>query len=264
MEQHTSARSIKAPSFLDASIPLIVLVFLLSLSVYLYGSDSSYGANQIALFVSTFIGVVIGLKNGYRWIDIEHAIVKGISLSLGALLILFSVGALIGTWLLSGTVPSLIYYGLQLLDPAWFYAASCLLCAVVALSIGSSWTTAATIGVALIGVATGLGMSPAITAGAIISGAYFGDKISPVSETTNLAPAVAGSNLFDHIRHMTWTTIPSLILALTIFAVLGFNADAVADDSQIRAISDALQQHFSISPLMLVPLFVCFTAAFFY
>ncbi|GAA0673494.1 Na+/H+ antiporter NhaC [Rheinheimera tangshanensis] len=261
MELQTTPRQIKAPSFLDASIPLVVLVFLLSLSVFLYGSDSSYGANQIALFVAAFVGVVIGLKNGYGWAEIEQAMVKGISLSLGALLILFSVGALIGTWLLAGTVPSLIYYGLQLLDPSWFYAASCLLCAVVALSIGSSWTTAATIGVALIGVASGLGMSPAVTAGAIVSGAYFGDKMSPVSETTNLAPAVAGSNLFDHIRHMTWTTIPSLVMALIIFAVMGFNADAAADDSQIRAISDALQQHFSISPLMLVPLLVLMAMA---
>lgn len=261
MELQTTPRQIKAPSFIDASIPLLVLIVLLALAVYLYGSDSSYGANQIALFIASGVAVIIGLKNGYSWNDIEQAMVKGISLSLGALLILFSVGALIGTWLLAGTVPSLIYYGLQLLDPSWFYAASCLLCAVVALSIGSSWTTAATIGVALIGVAAGLGMSPAITAGAIVSGAYFGDKISPVSETTNLAPAVAGSNLFDHIRHMTWTTIPSLILALIIFAVLGFNANAVADDSQIRAISEALQQHFVISPLMLVPLLVLMAMA---
>lgn len=261
MELQATPRPIKAPSFLDASIPLIVLVVLLSLSVYLYGSDSSYGANQIALFVAAFVGVIIGLKNGYGWAEIEQAMVKGISLSLGALLILFSVGALIGTWLLAGTVPSLIYYGLQLLDPSWFYAASCLLCAVVAISIGSSWTTAATIGVALIGVASGLGMSLAVTAGAIVSGAYFGDKMSPVSETTNLAPAVAGSNLFEHIRHMTWTTVPSLILALIIFAVMGFNADAAADDSQIRAISEALQQHFVISPLMLVPLLVLMAMA---
>jgi len=261
MELQTTPRQIKAPSFLDASIPLIVLVLLLSLSVYLYGSDSSYGANQIALFVASFVGVLIGLKNGYGWAEIEQAMVKGISLSLGALLILFSVGALIGTWLLAGTVPSLIYYGLQLLDPSWFYAASCLLCAVVAISIGSSWTTAATIGVALIGVASGLGMSTAVTAGAIVSGAYFGDKMSPVSETTNLAPAVAGSNLFEHIRHMTWTTIPSLLMALIIFSVMGFNADAAADDSQIRAISDALLQHFSISPLMLVPLLVLMVMA---
>ena len=261
MELQPVPRQIKAPSFLDASIPLLVLIALLALAVYLYGSDSSYGANQIALFIASGVGVIIGLKNGYSWTDIEQAMVKGISLSLGALLILFSVGALIGTWLLAGTVPSLIYYGLQLLDPSWFYAASCLLCAVVALSIGSSWTTAATIGVALIGVAAGLGMSPAITAGAIVSGAYFGDKISPVSETTNLAPAVAGSNLFDHIRHMTWTTIPSLIMALIIFSVLGFNANAVADDSQIRSISEALQQHFAISPLMLVPLLVLMAMA---
>jgi NhaC family Na+:H+ antiporter len=261
MQQQPVLRQIKAPTFLDASIPLLVLIVLLALAVYLYGSDSSYGANQIALFIASGVGVIIGLKNGYGWADIEQAMVKGISLSLGALLILFSVGALIGTWLLAGTVPSLIYYGLQLLDPSWFYAASCLLCAIVALSIGSSWTTAATIGVALIGVAAGLGMSSAITAGAIVSGAYFGDKMSPVSETTNLAPAVAGSNLFDHIRHMTWTTIPSLIIALILFSFLGFNADAVADDSQIRAIGDALQQHFVISPLMLVPLVVLMAMA---
>ncbi|MFC4654535.1 Na+/H+ antiporter NhaC [Rheinheimera marina] len=258
MEHNTS---VKEPSFLDASLPLVVLVFLLGLSVFLYGSDSSYGPNQIALFVASGVGVIIGLKNGYSWTEIEQAMVKGISLSLGALLILFSVGALIGTWLLSGTVPSLIYYGLQILNPSWFYAASCLLCAVVALAIGSSWTTAATIGVALIGVASGLGMSPVITAGAIVSGAYFGDKMSPVSETTNLAPAVAGSNLFDHIRHMTWTTVPSMVLALILFAVVGFNSQGSADDSAIRAISETLLQHFNISPLMLVPLLVLMAMA---
>jgi len=256
MEQHVTPRQIKAPSFLDACIPMLVLIVLIGLAVYLYGSDSSYGANQIALFIAAGVGVIIGLKNGYGWDDIEQAMVKGISLSIGALLILFSVGALIGTWLLAGTVPSLIYYGLQLMDPSWFYAASCLLCAVVSLSIGSSWTTAATVGVALIGVATGLGLSPVITAGAIVSGAYFGDKISPVSDTTNLAPAVAGTNLFAHIRHMTWTTIPSIVLALIIFAVIGFNVDGTADDSKIQAIGDALKQNFEISPVMLVPMLV--------
>ena len=187
----------KQPSFLDAALPVIVLIILLSASVYLFGNDSSYGPNQIALFVATAVAVIIGLKNGYKWHAMEKAMVSGISLSLGAVLILLSVGALIGTWMLSGTVPTLIYYGLQLLSPSWFYAASCLLCGIVAMSIGSSWTTAATIGVALIGVASGLGLSPAITAGAIVSGAYFGDKLSPLSETTNLAPAVAGAELFS-------------------------------------------------------------------
>ncbi|GAB2913673.1 Na+/H+ antiporter NhaC [Rheinheimera gaetbuli] len=251
----------KQPSFLDAAIPLIVLIILLSASVYLFGDNSSYGPNQIALFMATAVAVVIGLKNGYRWSAMEKAMVKGISLSLGAVLILLSVGALIGTWMLSGTVPTLIYYGLQLLSPSWFYAASCLLCGIVAMSIGSSWTTAATIGVALIGVAAGLGLSPAITAGAIVSGAYFGDKISPLSETTNLAPAVAGADLFDHIRHMLWTTVPSFILALMLFTVIGFNSNVSADLARITEITSVLQDNFSISFIALIPLFVLLTMA---
>ncbi|WP_306521196.1 Na+/H+ antiporter NhaC [Rheinheimera sp.] len=252
---------IKRPSLLDALIPLVVLIILLSLSVYLYGSDSSYGPNQIALFVGAAIAVIIGLKNGYRWADMEKAMIHGISLSLGAVLILFAVGALIGTWLLAGTVPALIYYGLQVLDPAWFYAASCILCAIVSLAIGSSWTTAATIGVALIGVSVGLGLSPVVTAGAIISGAYFGDKISPLSDTTNLAPAVAGAELFDHIRHMTWTTIPSLVIAILIFSVLGFNSGAVADAEKIVTLSNDLQAQFNIGLLNLVPMVVLMVMA---
>lgn len=253
--------SVKQPGFLDAAVPLLVLVVLLSASVYLFGDNSSYGPNQIALFMATAVAVIIGLKNGYRWSVIEKAMVKGISLSLGAVLILLSVGALIGTWMLSGTVPTLIYYGLQLLSPSWFYAASCLLCGIVAMSIGSSWTTAATIGVALIGVAAGLGLSPAITAGAIVSGAYFGDKISPLSETTNLAPAVAGADLFDHIRHMLWTTVPSFALALLLFTIIGFSSDVSADFARIDQISVVLQQNFSISFLSLIPLFVLLAMA---
>jgi Na+:H+ antiporter, NhaC family len=253
--------SVKQPGFLDAALPLLVLVVLLSASVYLFGDNSSYGPNQIALFMATAVAVIIGLKNGYRWSVIEKAMVKGISLSLGAVLILLSVGALIGTWMLSGTVPTLIYYGLQLLSPSWFYAASCLLCGIVAMSIGSSWTTAATIGVALIGVAAGLGLSPAITAGAIVSGAYFGDKISPLSETTNLAPAVAGADLFDHIRHMLWTTVPSFALALLLFTIIGFSSDVSADFARIDQISVVLQQNFSISFLSLIPLFVLLAMA---
>ncbi|WP_333608751.1 Na+/H+ antiporter NhaC [Arsukibacterium sp.] len=246
----------KQPSFLDAATPIVVLIVLLASSVYLFGNDSSYGPNQIALFIAAGVAAVIGLKNGYSWRSLEDAMVKGISLSLGAVLILLSVGALIGTWLLSGTVPTLIYYGLQILTPNWFYAASCMLCGIVAMSIGSSWTTAATIGVALIGIATGLGLSPAITAGAIISGAYFGDKISPLSETTNLAPAVAGADLFEHIRHMLWTTIPSIVLALLLFVLIGFNADVSSDLGRIDNISQVLQQHFNISLFSLVPLVV--------
>ncbi|MDF2177534.1 Na+/H+ antiporter NhaC [Aliiglaciecola sp. CAU 1673] len=251
----------REPSLLDAFIPIAVLVVLLSSSVILFSDNSSYGPNQIALLLSMGIAAIIGLKNGFRWKDIEEGIVHGISLSLGAIMILLAVGALIGTWLLSGTVPSLIYYGLELLNPSVFYAASCLICAIVAMSIGSSWTTAATVGVALIGVANGMGMSEAVTAGAIVSGAYFGDKISPLSETTNLAPAVAGTELFEHIRYMLWTTIPSFLIALVLFLIIGFNASGEASLDKIKAMQAQLELQFNLGLMMLVPLVVLLTMA---
>jgi NhaC family Na+:H+ antiporter len=252
----------KKASFLDAFIPIFVLVCLLGSAVYLYGDNSSSGPNQIALLFATFTAALVGLKNGYTWRLLEEAMIKGITLSLGAILILLMVGALIGTWLLSGTVPTLIYYGLQIINPQWFYAASCLICGIVAMSIGSSWTTAATIGVALLGVATGLGLDQVVTAGAVISGAYFGDKLSPLSETTNLAPAVAGSDLFDHIQHMLWTTVPSFVIAMIIFIFMGFSADVSSDIGRIDEIVSILQANFNISPMMLVPLIVLLVLAY--
>jgi len=249
-------KPIKQASFLDALIPITVLVCLLGAAVYLFGDNSSSGPNQIALLFATFTAALIGLKNGYTWKKLEQAMIEGITLSLGAIIILLMVGALIGTWLLSGTVPTLIYYGLQIINPSWFYAASCLICGIVAMSIGSSWTTAATIGVALLGVATGLGLEQVVTAGAVISGAYFGDKLSPLSETTNLAPAVAGADLFDHIHHMLWTTVPSFIIALIIFIFMGFNAGGSAEAGRIEEIVNLLEQNFNIGFEMLVPLVV--------
>ncbi len=249
------------PSMLDASIPVITLIFLLTLAVFYFGDNSSYGPNQIALLTAMGVAIVIGIKNGQSWQSIEKAIVNGISLSLGAVLILLAVGSLIGTWLLSGTVPTMIYYGLQLLNPSWFYAAACVMCAIVSMSIGSSWTTAATIGVALIGIAQGLNLSPAITAGAVISGAYFGDKISPLSETTNLAPAIAGSELFSHIRYMFWTTIPSIVTALLLFVMLGLNESMIADNESIDLLSKQLAEQFNISVANLLPLFILLTLA---
>ncbi len=249
-------KPIKQTSFLDALIPITVLVCLLGAAVYLFGDNSSSGPNQIALLFATFTAALIGLKNGYTWKKLEQAMIEGITLSLGAIIILLMVGALIGTWLLSGTVPTLIYYGLQIINPSWFYAASCLICGIVAMSIGSSWTTAATIGVALLGVATGLGLEQVVTAGAVISGAYFGDKLSPLSETTNLAPAVAGADLFEHIHHMLWTTVPSFIIALIIFIFMGFNAGGSAEAGRIDEIVNLLEQNFNIGFEMLVPLVV--------
>jgi len=249
-------KPIKQASFLDALIPITVLVCLLGAAVYLFGDNSSSGPNQIALLFATFTAALIGLKNGYTWKKLEQAMIEGITLSLGAIIILLMVGALIGTWLLSGTVPTLIYYGLQIINPSWFYAASCLICGIVAMSIGSSWTTAATIGVALLGVATGLGLEQVVTAGAVISGAYFGDKLSPLSETTNLAPAVAGADLFEHIHHMLWTTVPSFIIALIIFIFMGFNAGGSTEAGRIDEIVNLLEQNFNIGFEMLVPLVV--------
>ena len=256
-----SSSTVREPSFFDAMIPLLLLVVMMGGAVYLYGDSSSYGPNQIALLVGVGIASIIGLKNGYTWTEIEQGIVKGISMSLGACLILLTVGSLIGTWMLAGTVPTLIYYGLELLNPSFFYAAACLICAVVAMSIGSSWTTAATVGVALIGVATGMDMSLATTAGAVVSGAYFGDKISPLSETTNLAPAIAGTELFAHIRYMLWTTIPSFVIALCLFLFLGFSENTVGSVVRIEQMQSVLADTFSLSIINLVPLVLLLTLA---
>ncbi|HLU62578.1 MAG TPA: Na+/H+ antiporter NhaC [Gammaproteobacteria bacterium] len=244
----------RAPSMLDAVIPVISLVLMLIASVTLYGADSSYGPNQIALLLAAGIAAIIGIRNGMRWKQIEDGIISGIAVSLGAMLILLAVGSLIAAWILAGTVPTLIYYGLILLHPAIFYPATCLICAIVGSSIGSSWTVAGTLGIAFIGVATALGLSPAVTAGAIISGAYFGDKISPLSDTTNLAPAVAGSELFSHIRHMLWTTLPSLLLAMILFGIVGIFSHSESDLAIGGEITATLDQQFRLGWYLLLPL----------
>ncbi|MFT5452076.1 MAG: NhaC family Na+:H+ antiporter [Enterobacterales bacterium] len=251
----------KEPTLIDALIPIFVLIGLLFTSVYLFGDDSSYGANQIVLLFCAGIASIVGIKNGIPWHAIEKGIVKGISMAMGAILILLVVGGLIGTWIQAGIVPTMIYYGLMILTPEWFYVASCLICAVIALSIGSSWTVAGTIGIGLIGIATGLGLSVEITAGAIISGAYFGDKMSPLSDTTNLAPAVTGTDLFAHIRHMTWTTIPSITIALIIFTIIGLNSEVSSNTVSMNETLTLLQEQFTISGVLILPIvFVLFLA----
>lgn len=235
-----------------AFTPILFLIGLLSCSVYLFGPDSSYGANQIALVLATCVAALVARKNGMRWKEAQEGIVHGITVGLGPTLILLSVGMLIGTWILSGTVPAMIYYGVQVLNPSIFYAASAAICAIVAISIGSSWTVAGTLGIGLMGIAGSFELSPAITAGAIISGAYFGDKLSPMSDTTNLAAAVTGVDLFDHIRHMLWTTAPSFALALVIFALIGSSEGATPEE--IAALQQALTQEFDIGLHLLLPL----------
>src|SRR5690554_6713788 len=253
----------KTPSYLQALLPLVALVAMLASSVYLFGEDSSYGPNQIALLVAAAIACVVAFRNGHQWNKIEEGIVQGISVALGAVLIILMVGSLIGTWLLAGIVPTMIYYGLEILNPSWFYAATCIICAVVALSIGSSWTTAATIGVALIGVATGMELSVEITAGAVVSGAYFGDKMSPLSDTTNLAAAVSGSELFGHIRYMSWTAFPAFGLAILLFTVLGFSNSVTADMAKLIEMQNDLKEIFNIGPVTLLPLLALLMLAIF-
>jgi len=235
-----------------ALAPVIFLVCLLACSVYLFGSDSSYGANQVALVLATCAAALVGRQVGISWKQAQEGIIHGIGVGLGPTLILLAVGMLIGTWILCGTVPAMIYYGVEILNPGIFYAASAAICAIVAISIGSSWTVAGTLGIGLMGIAGSFNLSPAITAGAIISGAYFGDKLSPMSDTTNLAAAVTGVDLFDHIRHMLWTTVPGFLIALLIFALIG-NANA-ATPGEIEALQQSLLAEFNIGLHLLLPL----------
>ncbi|MGE0863939.1 MAG: Na+/H+ antiporter NhaC [Vicinamibacterales bacterium] len=246
----------RTPSLLWSSVPILVLIALLSSAVALFGDGASSGANPIALLLSAGVGILIGTMHGHAWKDIEKGIVHGISLALGAVIILLTVGALIGSWILAGTVPTMIYYGLMLLTPSIFLPSACLLCCFVSLATGSSWTTAGTVGVALIGIAMAQGINPGLAAGAVVSGAYFGDKMSPLSDTTNLAPAVAGAELFTHIRHMIWTTAPSLMLALILYVILGFTITPPQDTAQVKAIMDALAETFVIGPHLLIPVAV--------
>ena len=248
-------------SLLDALLPLAFLAFGLFLSVRFYGEDSSYGPNQIILLLSGCVALLVGMKNGQSWRDMEQGIYNGMIVVFAPSFILLAVGIMIATWVAGGVVPTMIYYGLTLLSPTVFYAAACLVCAIVSLSIGSSWTTAASVGVAMIGTANGLGLSPAICAGAVISGAYFGDKMSPMSDTTNLAPAVAGVDLFSHIRHMTWTTFPALIISLIIFMALGLLSTPSVGSNDLELMLAVLESNFTIAWYMLAPLLLLFFLA---
>ena len=247
------SRTIKQPSLLDAITPVVVLISMLAGTVYVFGLDS-FGPNQVALIMAAAVAAMIGIKNGLSWNEIERGMIDTISVSLQSVLILLMVGSLIGSWILSGTVPSMIYYGVELMSPDYFYLTGCLVCALLGFSIGSSWTVAGTLGIGLMGIAAALDLSLPISAGAIISGAYFGDKLSPLSETTNLAAAVTSNNLFDHIQHMLWTTIPGFVIALVIFFILGIGSGSNVVINDIEILQAAMQETFTINPLMLAPL----------
>lgn len=241
----------RRPSLLDAMIPAIALIVLLGLSYLFFGSASSAGPNQVALLFCAIITSGIAYKNGMKWDGIRQAALDGVSSGLTAIMILLAVGALIGTWAMSGTIVAMVYYGLQILSPTYFYATTALICAAVGFSIGSSWTVAGTIGIGLMGVAASMGLSPEITAGAVISGAYFGDKASPLSDTANLATATAGSGIYEHIRESLFTSIPALAIAVAMFALLGTPGDFDAS-----AMLSGIEANFEVSPWAFVPLLI--------
>ena len=248
---------IKSPTTFQALVPIIFLVILLSINVSIFGDDSLSGSIQIVLILSSAVASIIAFNLGFSWLDIQKGIIKSINSSLPSILILFLVGSLAGSWLLSGVVPAFIYYGIQILNAKIFLFAACVICIVVSMATGSSWTTSATIGIALIGIGRALDISDGLVAGAILSGAYFGDKMSPLSDTTNLAPAMAGSDLISHIKYLSLTTVPSIIISLVIFILLGFNISDSIGLNNAEIISSAIKEKFYISPvLFIVPLTV--------
>jgi NhaC family Na+:H+ antiporter len=246
-------------SFFGSLLPILFLIILLSFNVYLYGDDSLGGANQLALLLSAAFAAFIGFKSGTSWKTILDGVSKSVASTTPAIIILLLIGSLAGTWLISGIVPTMIYYGLQILNPKIFLVAACIICAIVSLASGSSWSTIATIGIALLGIGNALEISKGLVAGAIISGAYFGDKLSPLSDTTNLAPAMAGTDLFTHIRYMMYTTIPSFIISLILFLFIGLSFENSQNASDITNLLAAIDGSFNISPwLFLVPIIVLF------
>lgn len=249
----------KPPTLFQALIPIIILIALLTINVVVFGADAIGGANQIALLLGAAIAGIISFRLGHTWSEIETSIVKSISSAMAAMLILLTIGSLSGTWLLSGIVPAMIYYGLKVLNPTIFLLAACIVCSIVSVATGSSWSTVATVGIALLGIGKALDIHEGVIAGAIISGAYFGDKISPLSDTTNLAPAMAGTDLFTHIRYMMLTTVPSLLITLLIFLIWGFTLDAPKEATDPNVVLVAIENSFNLNPILfVVPALVIF------
>lgn len=244
----------KQPGLLQALIPIFVLIALLTLNVVYFGDRTLDGANQFALILAASVASIIAIRLGNNWTNIRESIVNSIGSAMPSMLILLLIGALAGTWMISGVVPTLIYYGLKIFHPSIFLFATVIIAGVVSLATGSSWSTVATMGIALIGIGKALGISEGIVAGAVISGAYFGDKMSPLSDTTNLAPAMAGTDLFTHIRYMTITTTPAMVLTLIIFLIIGFTYNFNTELSDIEIVLTAIEEKFVITPwLLLVP-----------
>ncbi|SOE23249.1 transporter, NhaC family [Spirosomataceae bacterium TFI 002] len=241
-----------------ALIPVIALVTLLAINVSIFGDDALSGSNQFLLLVGGAVAAVVGFASKISFSDMLENVSKNIKSTSGAILILLFVGALSGTWLIGGIIPAMIYYGLQILDPSYFLPACVVICAIISVATGSSWTTSATVGIALVAIGNSLGFDSGIVAGAAISGAYFGDKMSPLSDTTNLAPAMAGTDLFTHIKYMGYTTIPSVIVTLIAFIIIGLTQDVGGTAETSSTLTD-IEAAFNITPwVFLVPVIVIF------
>lgn len=245
-----STKEQKAPVSFGKAVFVFVATFTCILSgIIVFGTSA-----HMPLVIASAIAAVIGVTSGYSWSEMEEGMSETIKASAPAILIMLIIGMVIGTWILGGVVPAMIYYGLTWISPRVFLLTSCLLCTLVSTFTGSSWSTMGTVGVALMGVGAGLGVNPGMTCGAIISGSYFGDKMSPLSDTTNLAPAMAGTTVFTHIKHMVYTTTPAYLITLLIYGIMGFTVvGSNSDLSTIEQYLVTLQSNFNISPVMLIP-----------
>ncbi|RKS53497.1 transporter (NhaC family) [Gillisia mitskevichiae] len=245
-------------SIWEALIPVFCLIGLLAFNVYVFGDDALSGSNQFILLIGGAIAAIVGFYNKVKFDAMIDEVANNVQSTAGAILILLMVGSLAGTWMVSGIIPTMIFYGLQILNPTIFLPACVVICSIISVATGSSWTTSATVGIALIGIANALDISVGMTAGAILSGAYFGDKISPLSDTTNLAPAMAGTDLFTHIRYMLLTTVPTIVITLIIFIIIGLNLD-VSGTTDTSAILNTIETTFTITPwLFVIPGIVIF------
>ncbi|MBD3862172.1 Na+/H+ antiporter NhaC [Olleya marilimosa] len=248
----------KELNFIEALIPVVILMAMLAYNIFFVESQEWFGTytNQIILLLGGAAAAIVGLFNKVSVKPMIKEIWENLQSVFVPIMILFLVGALAGTWLVSGVIPAMVYYGLQVLSPAIFLPASVIICAIISIATGSSWTTSATVGIALIGIGSALGISPGMIAGAVISGAYFGDKMSPLSDTTNLAPAMAGTDLFTHIRYMTFTTVPTVIITLIAFGIMSATIETTGS-ADISGLLNSIESTFNITPMLfIVPLVV--------
>ncbi|HLR53931.1 MAG TPA: Na+/H+ antiporter NhaC [Pseudogracilibacillus sp.] len=253
MSQENEQTEVRKPTLTEALVPIVFMIIALIVGIFIYGADP-----HIPLLLSAGVAAIIAFRLGFKWTEIEKGMLDAVRLALQAVVILMVIGTIIGSWIASGIVPTMIFYGLDILSPSYFLVAACAISCIVSIASGNAWTAAGTIGIAIMGIGHGLGIDPAMVAGAVISGVYFGDKVSPLSETTNLAPGIVGSELFEHIKHMLFTTVPALVIALIVFAILDFRySSGGAGIEEVQMLQSQLSEIYTITPwLLIVPMFI--------